>query len=113
MADLLGIDPHLVEVKRDAMFLHTGNVYIEVSQSPPWIDYYKPSGINVTTADYWAFVCGEAVTLVPTNVIRKCVASQDREPRDGGLNGDNPTKGYTLSLRALLHLAAAAGKDDR
>lgn len=113
VAEMLGLKASKLEVKRDALFHRTGNVYIEVSQDPGARGSYKPSGIHVTEADYWVFVCGEAVTFIPTQVLRDYVAAQSVPPRDGGTTGDNPTKGYTESLRTLLHLAAAQGKHDR
>lgn len=113
VADMLGLGAEKLEVKRDALFHRTGKVYIEVSQDPGGQGYYKPSGIHVTEADYWVFVCGEAVTFIPTQVLRDYVAAQTDKPRDGGMSGDNPTKGYTESLRTLLHLAAQRGQDTR
>lgn len=39
-----------LEVKRDRMWHKTGNVFFEVECNS------KPSGINVTTADYFAYI---------------------------------------------------------
>lgn len=98
-----------VEVKADRRYVETGNVFIEVAQLPMGAACYKPSGIHVTQATYWAFAAGSAVTMIPTDVIRQVIAQQDRPPLDGGLTGDNPTKGYPISLRALLNLTYSHG----
>jgi hypothetical protein len=98
-----------VEVKADRLYPVTGNVFIEVAQLPRGCADYKPSGIHVSQTTYYAFCAGSAVSLVPTAVIRDIVAEQDRPPIDGGLDGDNPTKGYPISLRALLCLTNQYG----
>lgn len=101
-----------VEVKADRRYVETGNVFIEVAQLPRGCAEYKPSGIHVTEATYWAFCAGSAVALIPAEVIRQVISNQDGPPVDGGLNGDNPTKGYPISLRALLHLTYRYGLGD-
>jgi hypothetical protein len=88
-----------VEVKRDIRWQDTGNLYIEYtcyyqkSQSWQW------SGIMVTKADYWAFVLGEGVLMVPTNLLKQvCMASkrhaETRTP-------PNPSKGYLITVDDL------------
>ena len=88
-----------VEVKRDIRWQDTGNLYIEYtcyyqkSQSWEW------SGIMVTKADYWAFVLGEGVLMVPTNLLKQvCMASkrhaETRTP-------PNPSKGYLITVDDL------------
>ena len=89
-----------VEVKRDLKWQDTGNLYIEYtcyyqrSQSWEW------SGIMVTKADYWAFVLGSGVLLVPTEVLKTvCKASkrvaETRIP-------PNPSKGYLITVQELV-----------
>jgi hypothetical protein len=89
-----------VEVKRDMRWKDTGNLYIEYtcyyqrSQSWEW------SGIMVTKADYWAFVLGTGVLLVPTNTLKGvCMASkrvaETRTP-------PNPSKGYLITVDDLI-----------
>lgn len=45
-----------IEVKTDYRAVETGNFFIEYQQQNIYSDEWKPSGINVSTADYWAFV---------------------------------------------------------
>lgn len=98
-----------VEVKRDLRWQDTGNLYIEYtcyyqkSQSWEW------SGIMVTKADYWAFVLGTGVLLVPTPLLKGvCMASkrhaETRIP-------PNPSKGYLITVDDLI-LAMKAGNTD-
>lgn len=98
-----------VEVKRDMKWQDTGNLYIEYtcyyqkSQSWEW------SGIMVTKADYWAFVLGTGVLLVPTDLLKGvCMASkrvaETRIP-------PNPSKGYLITVDDLI-LAMKAGNAD-
>lgn len=105
----LGLSESRIEVKADRRYVETGNVFIEVAQLPRGAADYKPSGIHVTQATYWAFCVGSAISMVPTAVIAEVVSQQDRPPLDGGLDGDNPTKGYPISLRALLSLTYQHG----
>lgn len=109
VSSALGLPRCQVEVKTDRRWIETGNVFIEVAQLPRGAAEYKPSGIHVTEATYWAFCAGSAISMVPTAVIAEVVSQQDRPPIDGGLNGDNPTKGYPISLRALLSLTYQYG----
>lgn len=109
VSSALGLPKCQVEVKTDRRYVETGNVFIEVSQLPRGAAEYKPSGINVTEATYWAFCAGSAISMIPAAVIREVVAQQDGPPIDGGLSGDNPTKGYPISLRALLTLTYEYG----
>jgi len=53
-----------IEVKRDFIAKNTGNVFIETHQ------YGRPSGINTSQAEYWAFVLERRVFIVPTDELR-------------------------------------------
>lgn len=108
-AKTLGLASCKIEVKADCRYVETGNVFIEVAQLPRGAAQYKPRGIHVSEADYWAFTAGSAITMIPTQVIREVVAAQKNAPIDGGLLGDNPTKGYALSLRGLITKTAQYG----
>lgn len=45
-----------IEVKTDYRAIETGNFFVEYQQQNVRSFNWKPSGINVSTADYWAFV---------------------------------------------------------
>ena len=102
---VLNMNACKIEVKADRRYVETGNVFIEVAQRPRGADSYKPSGIHVSEAEYWAFSSGQAFTLIPRVVIANLVAEQTRPPIDGGKTGDNPTKGYPIPLRHLIALS--------
>jgi hypothetical protein len=58
-----------IEVKTDRQALRTGNIAVEI------LHHGRPSGINTTCADAWAFVLttGEVV-LVKTDALRNAIA---------------------------------------
>lgn len=67
---------------------------------------YLPSGINVTTAQVWAFVIGDTglSVLFPTDLLQIMIgdsSSRDREEHDGSC----PTRGKLVNLGALLYRA--------
>ena len=88
-----------MECKADRLCQKTGNVYVETRSRG------KPSGINVTTAKYWAFCLWveerEAQTwvIVPTKILKKLMTNY---PIKKG--GDNWTsKGYIIPKGDLLN----------
>ena len=89
-----------VEVKRDLRWQDTGNLYIEYTCYYQRTDSWEWSGIMVTKADYWAFVLGTGVLLVPTGLLKRvCMASkrhaETRIP-------PNPSKGYLITVDDLV-----------
>lgn len=98
-----------VEVKRDLRWQDTGNLYIEYTCYYQRSDSWEWSGIMVTKADYWAFVLGTGVLLVPTPLLKGvCMASkrhaETRIP-------PNPSKGYLITVDDLI-LAMKTGFTD-
>jgi hypothetical protein len=59
-----------VEVKRDEKCRQTGNIFIEFSQKG------RPSGIAVTTADFWAIeFADDCYVLIPTRKLKALARS--------------------------------------
>jgi hypothetical protein len=92
-----------IEVKRDRKWWSTNNIYIEVEcffrKSMSW----EPSGINVTEAEYWAFVLEKAVIMVPTDHVRWAVKYRGRE-----ITCEIPpnlSKGFLITVEDLLEAA--------
>jgi hypothetical protein len=92
-----------IEVKRDRKWWSTNNIYIEVEcffrKSMSW----EPSGINVTEAEYWAFVLEKAVIMVPTSHVRWAVHHKGRE-----ITCEIPpnlSKGFLITVEDLLEAA--------
>jgi hypothetical protein len=53
---LQSLEGGTVEVKTDSRIAETGNLYIETYQfSKPDMSDKRPSGINISKADFWAF----------------------------------------------------------
>jgi hypothetical protein len=100
---VLGLAAHQIEVKRPRWEPHT--VFVEVQHRPRSSDRYLPSGLSVTTAEFWAFVYGKASYIYPVEVLRLAVRRDNRPPTDAGLRGDNPTKGHIFTHRYLGVLA--------
>jgi hypothetical protein len=89
-----------VEVKRDRRWHETGNLYIETHCYYNTDNTWKESGISVTKADYWAFVLGKTVLMLPTKtVVLTCLAVGKSvqckiEP--------NPSRGYLVKIVDLI-----------
>ena len=88
-----------MECKADRLCQKTGNVYVETRSRG------KPSGINVTTAKYWAFCLWveerEAQTwvIVPTKILKKFMTKYPIK-----VGGDNYTsKGHIIPKEDLLN----------
>jgi hypothetical protein len=90
------------EVKNQQKALTTGNV---------WIEYHclrrnQPSGIDATSADYWAFTFGipPAIALVAeTQLVRDVHERALREGYSRSMTrGSHPTKGTVVPTGSLL-----------
>ena len=83
-----------IEVKSDRMTHITGNAVIEFESRG------KPSGISVTTADYWFYWVAEKETgiLIPTTRLKKIV--EGAKVVNGG--DDLTSKLYLIPIEKLL-----------
>lgn len=83
--------------------------YVEVQQSPGGNGAYKPSGINITRATYWAYEVGETglFVLVGTDLLR--LATRRSSVRAEERDGDNPTRGRLVSFGDFLAAADDLG----
>lgn len=77
--------------------------YVETHCDKGRTGSFGPSGINVTTADTWAFVLGKSMIsiFIPTRLIRSMLcdaSSRDKNESDGSC----PTRGKLINLGALL-----------
>jgi hypothetical protein len=90
---------HTVEVKRDRKWKSTGNVYVETECFYNRTNSWGPSGINVTKADYWAFVLEEGIFFMPTDAVRYAVEQLGRYTECN--IPPNPSKGILLTLTDL------------
>lgn len=107
MMDSLGVRGS-VEVKYDAQYLNTGNVYLEYRclRRGQWM----PSGIAVTKAAFWAFVLGMDTFcfFIATETLKQAGRERWRYPkaRVGLERGSHPTKGVILPVDWLANYSA-------
>lgn len=91
---------YTVEVKRDRKWAITNNLYIETDCYFQKSQQWEPSGLNVTTAEYWAFVLEGSVMLVPTDTLRHAVYTYGRK-----IQCDippNKSSGFLITVDDLL-----------
>jgi hypothetical protein len=94
---------YLIEVKDDLKSEETGNFVVEKAREPR-DGGYVPSGINVTTADYWAYkarVNGkEGFYIIPTIILRNFILNEKKRLVWGG--DDNRTHMYLFKVDLLV-----------
>ena len=92
------------EVKTDYQWQKTGNFYIEYECWYNNDNKWKPSGIEVTEANYWSLVMPvrdlkPIVLDIPTSLLKKlCKQSPKAEMNDGA----NPSKGYLVKVSQIF-----------
>jgi hypothetical protein len=97
-----------VEVKSDQHACRgkdTGNVFVEFEQDTKGVGIWKPSGVSVTQADYWAEEFDYDCWLVtPTARIRWLVEYwRQKEPRRVRLGGDfNHHRGALVPVSSIV-----------
>lgn len=98
VANLLSIET--VEVKRDARWKETGNLYIETecwyNNSQSW----QPSGLSVSKATHYAFVLEGMVVIIPTEDLKVITYDKGR-PIECKIE-PNPSKGYLIKLSHIV-----------
>lgn len=77
--------------------------YIELQQDPGRRGAFKPSGLNTTEAEYWAYVINSSgiVVFIPVVLLRDALRA-GRGTRAEEDHGDNPTRGRLIGLNSLL-----------
>ena len=94
---------YLFEIKDDLKSGETGNFAVEKARWNKDGDYEK-TGINVTTADYWAIKIWktgvEGVYLIPTAVLRHFIMFEDNRLVEGG--DDKRTHMYLFDVVLLV-----------
>ena len=89
-----------VEVKNDRLIHKTGNLFIEFESRG------KPSGLSITTADYWIYRMSEldsSLTL-PVNSLKDICRSYYKQNKHLKIGGDaNTSKAFLVPLKELLN----------
>ena len=96
---LLNLQGARIEVKRKRVI--DPQFYVETDCDPGARGEYRPSGISITRADYWAFVISDTgiAVFVPTRVLRSVLGEGlDVQCKQGRY----PTRGKLLSLSVVL-----------
>lgn len=98
-----------VEVKRKRYLDH--KIYVETHCDKGRTGLFAPSGINVTTAQVWAFVIGQTGVHIalPTEVLREAIndpSATDKEENDGRY----PTRGKLVDFTVLLYRLKQKGE---
>jgi hypothetical protein len=91
-----------VEVKRKRR--HDDWLYVELMQDPGGAGTrWKDSGLNVTGAEWWAYVIGSSGMLlfIPTDLLRWAVSTDAGKPC-AETDGDNPTEGRLFRVSWLM-----------
>lgn len=99
---LLLSDDINVEVKTDFKWKETQNIYIELECYHQSTGKYELSGLNVTTADYWAFVLGKSVLFTKVDCLKRTVELFGREVEC--VNSGNPSKGRVITPQQLIEM---------
>lgn len=100
-------EPHRVEVKSERTA--NGKHFIETHQKRRGCADYEPSGLLTTTADLWVVVVAESSMKIYTvaDMLTMWHRQQLGQPQDGGLGGDNPTRGHVCHFAWLDQRVAA------
>lgn len=94
-----------IEVKRDARFAQTSNIYIEFECKG------NPSGIQTTTADFWVFVLQNTVGMIMVRTDRLKQLTREYGAKNPHsvkqcTVGSHPTRGVAVSLAWLMSAVA-------
>jgi hypothetical protein len=85
-----------IEVKRDLMTKHTGNVFIEYE--------WEKSGIAKTKADFYCIAIEDVFIILPTNNLKDIVRPFIGTNKDVKGGDDDLSKGILLPLKILIKL---------
>lgn len=92
-----------IEVKNDARYKDTGNLFVEYQCRRRGV--WHKSGIAVTTAQFWCFVLdsGHVAVFIDTEWLLRACRSQWSDGNHVEMQkGSHPTKGVLLPLNWLL-----------
>jgi len=98
VANVLSIET--VEVKRDAKWKETGNLYIETECWYNASQSWQPSGLSVSKATHYAFVLEGMVVIIPTEDLKTITYGKGR-PIECKIE-PNPSKGFLIKLSHIV-----------
>ena len=93
-----------IEVKTDLKWQDTGNIFVETECFYVNENKVKPSALNTSEAEYYAFVLPwgsgknpPMIKLIPTELLKKVVKAKGTKV-PANQNKPNPTEGYLITL---------------
>lgn len=89
-----------VEVKRDARWKETGNLYIETQCWSDAMQLWYHSGISTSKASHWAFVLEDSVVIIPIDKLKNAVKKYGRAKEMN--RPEYSTKGYLITVEDLF-----------
>jgi hypothetical protein len=110
---LKAVEGSTIEVKTDSRIAETGNLYIETYQfSKPDQSDKRPSGINISKADFWAFATpgDTGFFVVRADALKKLLREGDYPVKAQPIvsNKTNGSLGRIVPLRDVLQLLGMA-----
>ncbi len=105
LVDILMLNGDLIEVKTDYKWQDTGNIFVETECWYRNDGETKASGLNVSTAQWYAFVLrvrenAPVIKIIPTTLLRMVVEKKGIA-MDANQYGENPSKGYLITLKDI------------
>jgi len=102
------------EVKTDRY--RNGRMVIEMEQNPRRSGIWKPSGLQVTKAKWWAYVftLDGAFIMVATDRMRRYIEQRQLSPQDYktfARNSQNPSRGFLLEPADVADLMTSPDYD--
>jgi hypothetical protein len=110
---LKAVEGSTIEVKTDSRIAETGNLYIETYQfSKPDQSDKRPSGINISKADFWAFATPDdtGFFVVRADALKNLLREGDYPVKAQPIvsNKTNGSLGRIVPLRDVLQLLGMA-----
>ena len=102
LLDILKQSGDYIEVKTDLQWQRTGNIFVETECFYVNENKVKPSALNTSEAEYYAFVLPwnskpPMIKLIPTELLKKVVKARGKLI-PANQDGPNPTEGYLIKL---------------
>jgi len=110
LLDLIEGKGFSVEVKRDAQWIRTGNLFIEFECFYQATGHWGPSGISTTEADLWAFDLEGLWFIVPIETLRYAFDSLGA-PTASNKTEPNPSTGKLLTINGIVSAHKVIQKD--
>ena len=94
-----------IEVKTDLQWQRTGNIFVETECFYVNENKVKPSALNTSEAEYYAFILPwpnrlPLIKIIPTELLKLVVKAKGKLI-PANQDGRNPTEGYLIKLQDI------------